>query len=117
MIGIERRLPSRCAWMLPAFSMAICLFFSGAAQAACADGRDSLTDEDVVELATAEALKSDALWDLSIEDMVAEVLDVGDVWEVTFQDPDWDPNMLGDNGFLVRMGQPCGHLLEVLRYQ
>ena len=117
MIGIERRPPSRRTGFLPAFSMVMCLFWAGTAQAACADGRDSLTNDDVVELATAEALKSDALWDLSIEDMVAEVLDVGDVWEVTFQDPDWDPNMLGDNGFLVRMGQPCGHLLEVLRYQ
>lgn len=117
MIGIERWSPSWRTWMLQSLLTALCLLWAGAAQAACADGRDSLTDADVIELATAEALKSDALWDLSVENMVADVLSVGDVWEVTYQDPDWDPNMLGDNGFLVRLGKPCGHLLELLRYQ
>ncbi len=117
MIGIEGWSPSRRRWMLRSALTALCVFSAGAAQAACDNGRDTLTDADVVELATAEALKSDALWDLSVENMVAEVLSVGDIWEVTFQDPDWDPNMLGDNGFLVRMGKPCGHILELLRYQ
>ena len=46
-----------------------------------------------------------------------DIRSVGDVWEVTFQDPDWDPNMLGDTGFLVRLRKPCGHLLELLRFQ
>ena len=49
--------------------------------------------------------------------MVTDIRSVGDVWEVTFQDPDWDPNMLGDTGFLVRLRKPCGHLLELLRFQ
>ena len=117
MIGIERWSPSGRRWMLRSILTTLCICCAGAAQAACDNGRDALTDAEVVELATAEALKSDALSDLSVENMVAEVLSVDDVWEVTFQDPDWDPNMLGDNGFLVRMGMPCGHILEVLRYQ
>ena len=117
MIGIDRRPPSRLALTLKSIPALLCLLWANPAHAACAEGGTPLDDEGVVNLARAEALKNDALSDLPVEDMVTDIRSVGDVWEVTFQDPDWDPNMLGDTGFLVRLRKPCGHLLELLRFQ
>jgi len=95
----------------------LCLFWATAARATCGAEETALDEEDIVNLAMAEALNSDVVSDLPVEDLTADVRSVDDVWEVTFQDPDFDPNMLGDGGFLVRLSQPCGHLLELLRYQ
>ena len=96
---------------------ALCLPCATAAQSSCGGDETALDEEDIVNLAMAEALNSDVVSDLPVEDLTANVRSVDDVWEVTFQDPDFDPNMLGDGGFLVRLSQPCGHLLELLRYQ
>ena len=117
MIGVDRRATSRVASTLKSIPALLFLLWAFPAQAACADGQTSLDEEGVASIAMAEALKSDVLSDLPVEDMVTDVRSVGDVWEVTFQDPDWDPNMLGDTGFLVRLRKPCGHLLELLRFQ
>ena len=106
--------------LVPAIALAALLVLSWAqpASAACDNGKASLLEDEIAERAMAEALKSDVAADLPVEDLTVVVLDVDGVWEVTFQDPDFDPNMFGDNvGFLVRLGQPCGHLLELLRYQ
>ena len=116
MISIDRPQPCRRALTVPLIPALLCLLWSSAAGAACSGG-GSPDDETLIDLALAEALKSDVVSDLPVEDLTVDVRSVGDVWEVTFQDPDWDPNMLGDTGFLVRLGKPCGHLLELLRYQ
>lgn len=117
MISLDRSQPRTLAFaglLVPALLVLLC---TNTAHASCGAGETALDEEDIVNLAMAEAMNSDVVSDLPVEDLTANVLSVDDVWEVTFQDPDFDPNMLGDGGFLVRLSQPCGHLLELLRYQ
>ena len=117
MIILDRSQPRTLAlagFLMPAL---LAVLWTNTAQASCGAEETALDEEDIVNLAMAEALNSDVVSDLPVEDLTADVRSIDDVWEVTFQDPDFDPNMLGDGGFLVRLSQPCGHLLELLRYQ
>lgn len=77
------------------------------------DVANTAADHEVIEAAESEAVSRG----LTVEGMAVHVQAVGEFWEVIFSDPDWNPNMLGGNGFVVRLQNPSREFVQILRFQ
>lgn len=77
------------------------------------DVENTAGEHEVIEAAKSEAVSRG----LTVEGMAVNVQAVGEFWEVMFEDPNWNPNMIGGNGFVVRLQNPSGEFVQILRFQ